>query len=467
METEIVFCERCGVSIPEGDLPGLRQASGGRDLCRNCTAVPAGGDLRLYFCENCRVSIAVTDVLTKAAVPEGPGWLCSPCSRSTPAERMARRTAVEREMAAPPPGAPAPPTDPIYFCDACNSSIPATLVATGRALVKGGRTYCERCRARVEAASVGARPGVGFLPVLAAALLAAAGTAAGLALRDAGREEDRARERDSALDSAVADLRREMRAARTSGETARETVERLDRAQKDLERKLDGIRVEAMAARAAADRAAAAATPTEKLVRLERWIAELQESQKVLREDVAMLAAERSKAAPPPPPPAPAPSEGTGMDTAPPPAPDAGGGDAAPAGPSPQVQRCIALLEDKDAGVRFSAAIELGKLGDRSAWQALAKRLRTDDDTFVRRACARSIGELKAYDAFPDLVEALGDGEEYVAIQASRVIKEMAGQDFGFKQSQVKGDRKKVADRAKSWWNDNKDRLAPGARKPE
>ncbi len=463
METEIVFCERCGVSIPESDLPGLRQASGGRDLCRNCVSPGAPGDLKLYFCENCRVSIAVTDVLTKAAVPEGPGYLCAACGRSTPAERMARRTAVDREMAAAPPGRAGPAVDPIYFCDACNSSIPATLVATGRALVRGGRTYCERCRPRLEAAPARARGGAGFLPVLAAALLAAAGTAAGLAWRDAAKEEDRAKDRDAVVDAGMAELRRDLRGARAAADTAREIADRLDRAQKDLERKLDSVKVEAMAARAAAEKAAAQPSGGDRVARVERLVADLQESQKLLREDMAVLAVERRKppaqepaAAPPAPPPAMDPPPGD--PPAPPSPPDPA------AGPSPQVQRCVALLEDKDAGVRFSAAIELGKLGDRSAWPSLVKRLRADDDPFVRRACARSIGELKAYDAIPDLIEALSDAEEYVAIQSARVIKEMAGQDFGFKQNQVKSERKKVADRAKKWWEENKDRLAPGAR---
>ena len=86
METEIVFCERCGVSIPEHEIAASRQASGGRDLCPTCLApsLGSGGDLQLYFCENCRVSIAVSDVLTGAAKPEGAGYLCAVCGRSTP-----------------------------------------------------------------------------------------------------------------------------------------------------------------------------------------------------------------------------------------------------------------------------------------------------------------------------------------------------------------------------------------------
>jgi hypothetical protein len=475
METEIVFCERCGVSIPETDLARLRQASGGRDLCATCVAPPADGDLKLYFCENCRVSIAVTDVLTGAAAPEGPGYLCAGCGRSTPAERMARRTAVEREMAAVGLPGRGPAADPIYFCDACNSSIPASLVATGRALVRGGRTYCERCRPRLEAERPHARPGVGFLPVLAAALLAAAATAAGLAWKDGAREEGLARDRNALVDEGIAEVRREARAARSAAETARETADRLDRAALALERKVDGVKVEALAARAAADKAGSQPNGADRVARLERHLADLEEALKILREDMAVLAGERLKAPPavvegppeapetPPPSPQPMPAPGEVV-------------------PSPQVQRYIVQLDDKDAGVRFAAAIEIGKLGERTAWQALAKRLKADDDPFVRRACARSIGDLRAYEAFPDLLEAFLDGEEYVAIQSNRVLmswmkedlhaqlerdpteKELAARDFGFKQNQAKSDRKKVADKARKWWDDNRERMLAAAR---
>jgi hypothetical protein len=493
METEIVFCERCGVSIPEQDVAHARQASGGRDLCRTClgpdapAAVPgvppsAEGDLKLYFCENCRVSIAVSDVLTGTAKAEGPGYLCAVCSRSTPAEKVARRTAVERDMAAVagvPGGAAQPAGDPIYFCDACNSSIPATLVATGRALVSRGRTYCERCRPRVESERSRSGTGVGAAPIVAAAFLAAAATAAiALALQQ-GVEGSRDKDRDAAVDAALGELRRDVRTARGSAETARDIVERTDRALREIEGKIGAARSEAQAARAAAERVASQPSGAERVARLERQVADLGEAVKLLREDLATLASERRAAAGPPeksasdPPPMdtpPAPTSGTEV----PPGPAPGSG-----APSPQVQKCIGLLDDKDAAVRFSAAIELGKLGDRSAVPALARRFHGDDDPFVRRACARTIGDLKAYEAFQDLVDGLTDSEEYVALQAYRVImdwvrdnmrrhlghvptereeKEIMAFDFGFKQNQAKGDRRKVGERAKKWWDENKDR---------
>ncbi len=503
METEIVFCERCGVSIPETDLARVRQETGGRDLCANCIgtgrAAPGGlggapgveGDLKLYFCENCRISIAVSDVLTRTAKPEGPGYLCAVCSRSTPAEKVARRTAVEREMAAmtdDPAARGRPQADPIYFCDSCNSSIPATYVATGRALVQAGRTYCERCRPRLEAESLRSRPGVGAAPVVAAAFLAAAATAAGLVAWERWDAADKGREQESAVQAGLSSVRSDVRAARDLGATAREQSERNERAQKDLERKIDGLRAEVVAARAAAEKAVAQPTGSDRVARLERQVADLGESMKLLREDMAVLATERRSQVPPPPAPP------TEAKVAPePPAPDGGmpGGDAPPeagkgASPSPtqvsaKAQRCVMQLEDKDEGIRFAAALELGKLGEVAVWPALAKRLHADEDYFVRRACAQTLGDLRAYSAFPELADALLDPEEFVAIQSHRVLldwikedlrrqlgrdpseKEVAAKDFGFKQSQVKSERKRVVDRAKRWWDENRDRILAAA----
>jgi HEAT repeat protein len=129
---------------------------------------------------------------------------------------------------------------------------------------------------------------------------------------------------------------------------------------------------------------------------------------------------------------------------------------------SDKARICIAKLEDKDEAVRFANAIELGKLGEKAAWEALAKRLRGDEDDFVRRACARSLGELKAFEAFPDLIDSLSDPVEFVAVGSSRVIAEMAGDDFGFKQNQTRSERKRVVDKARKWWVENKSRLLGG-----
>jgi len=487
---EIVFCERCGVSIPEHQVVGVRQASDGRDLCATCSGPGAvDGDLPLYFCENCSVSIAVSEVITGQARTEGTGYLCGVCARSSPAERSARRTAVERELsrgvsAAEAVAATAAPRTPdaglvLYFCEGCNASVPAAQVASGRALVRGGRTWCVSCRVRVEAEGVSAPASAGFVPVLAAALLASAATAAGFLAFEGGKAEDEAKARARVTGELEA-LRSEIRRERLSDAAARDSLQAaLGGPLTTLERDLGVVRADARAAREGSERLAAVLgtdrpdRPDRLAVlegrvgsvegqmrerfadlekRIEVQLAAALEQVRLAAEDAAMSGSGGTD------PGAGSTSGGGSTDT--PPSPDATG---PPAGLDDQTQKVIALLKDLDAGVRFSAAIELGKLGNRAVWKALVEALKKDDDVFVRRACVRSLGELKAYDAFPDLVEALTDSEEYVAKQASMVVKEMAGQDFGYKQSQSKSDRKRVAERAGKWWEDNRDRLAPGS----
>ena len=463
MEAEIVFCERCGISIPETEVTRFREASGGRDLCPNCR-VPAGvdeGDLQLYFCENCRVSIAVSDVLTGKAIPEGLGYHCSPCALSTPAERDARRAAVEREMAdiaAPPAPFPRTAAAPLYFCEGCNASIPAASVATGRALVDGGRTWCEGCRPR-GAAAHSPGTGGGVVPVVAAALLAAAVTAAGFVVWERSDRDLRGEKAGAERDRELENLRRDVRAARAAADGARsESAERLDRAVKESDRRIEAMRAEVQAARTAAEASASRAgtVGTDRVAKIESRMGDLEEEMGIgLRSmaDKIERVASRTPASVPGVPPETA--------TAPPPPTPTEAPPKAATELSAEAKRLSELLKDKTAELRFAAAIDLGKLGEKAAWPALVESLKKDDDPFVRRACCRSLGELKAYEAFPDLIHALMDGEEYVAKQASMVIKEMAGQDFAYKQNQTKGDRRKVADRAQKWWEENKARLVP------
>ena len=85
----------------------------------------------------------------------------------------------------------------------------------------------------------------------------------------------------------------------------------------------------------------------------------------------------------------------------------------------PEVKQWVAELGDKDPGVRFNAAVKLGDSGYKPAADSLAEVLEKDDDTFVRRVAARSIGKLDAWHSIPALIETLGDKEYFVAIAAT------------------------------------------------
>ena len=90
------------------------------------------------------------------------------------------------------------------------------------------------------------------------------------------------------------------------------------------------------------------------------------------------------------------------------------------------VAELIRLLEaDKQASVRAAAAVALGQIGDPSAATALAgalarrlpargllariTRRRVEEDEFVRRASAVSLGQLRSREAVPVLITTLSD----------------------------------------------------------
>jgi len=83
------------------------------------------------------------------------------------------------------------------------------------------------------------------------------------------------------------------------------------------------------------------------------------------------------------------------------------------------------LVNDKESGVRAAAAVALGQIGDDAAAAPLAetldrrirgsgffskiKRSKTPENEFVRRAAARSLGQIRSRTGVPALVHVLSD----------------------------------------------------------
>ena len=109
---------------------------------------------------------------------------------------------------------------------------------------------------------------------------------------------------------------------------------------------------------------------------------------------------------------------------------------AAPGNPADEARteahrkELLKQLEAPGAGDRFKAAIELGKTGNADCVGPLATTLKEDKDYFVRRAAARSLGELGFEEAVPALIEAADDEEEFVAISSKKALRAITGQQF-------------------------------------
>ncbi len=108
------------------------------------------------------------------------------------------------------------------------------------------------------------------------------------------------------------------------------------------------------------------------------------------------------------------------------PAPAAPAGEDPPDGALPEgqpgsdrVPRLVLVLQSSDSfKVRATAAVALGRIGDRRATQALAVALQEDAHFAVRAAAASALGRLSAADGVPALLAALDDTDEFVRDEA-------------------------------------------------
>jgi HEAT repeats len=121
------------------------------------------------------------------------------------------------------------------------------------------------------------------------------------------------------------------------------------------------------------------------------------------------------------------------------------------------IETLVARLTSPDAGVRFTSAVELGRSGKKEAGAALIRVMREDSDVFVRRAAARSLGELGVRDAVPALIGVLGDKDFFVAISANQAILNITRHDCGLKDGMTPSDMKRIVEDARQWWKEEND----------
>ncbi len=450
---KIYFCEKCGISIPLQEVVGGRAtARDGKTYCHGCNPETAasGEDLKLYFCDNCRVSIPLQDVITNRARESGEKILCVDCGRLSQSQRAARRERIQQELEEKEES-----RYRLHFCDKCNTSIPQSHLVTGRAIVRGGRTFCERCHPRSDRKKSGSATTVFAVVVLILVFAGgylALGAGKGLFAKTAPEVEGPNRDEI---------LRAEIESS--VKQTVDEQGALLDARLQKLTEALDAITEQSDNFRAGLRSLTGDARETGSSLAALRLLMEerLNRSDESLRQALDKLAVltvrvqelkERPVAVAP-----------RGGDTERKPDARPGPAEPQPAEPAPQpaaaapprVKTWIDQLSNKDAGVRFSAAVELGKAGFKGAAIRLAKVLAGDKDMFVRRAAARSLGELDAWVAVPTLIDTLTDKDIFVAIMASKALESITGQSFGFKEGLSRSELRKVVGRAKKWWNEH------------
>jgi HEAT repeat protein len=85
---------------------------------------------------------------------------------------------------------------------------------------------------------------------------------------------------------------------------------------------------------------------------------------------------------------------------------------------------CVAMLGDRDAGTRGSAALALGRIGDRRAVESLILAL-ADSDTFVRESAISALGKLGDPRSVNALCAALNDSNDFVRFDAATALGEL------------------------------------------
>ncbi len=93
-----------------------------------------------------------------------------------------------------------------------------------------------------------------------------------------------------------------------------------------------------------------------------------------------------------------------------------------------ELQRLLAQLRSHDVTVRSDAALQLGKLGDERAAQALIEAL-ADPDEYVRKSAVTALRRIGGPVAMEGLRRALADRSEQVVLQAVNGLRDMRDRD--------------------------------------
>jgi hypothetical protein len=350
----------------------------------------------------------------------------------------------------------------IRFCDRCHESIPDGDFDAGRAVSIDGRSLHVACALHRAAAGRSYRSWLGFLLALAAL-----GISTFLLVRTLNDDGGVTTAVQARIDDAVADAR----AAAAAEEAARADA-------------LAG-RIEALIAERIAAERTQRRTDLEALDRrllqtgsmLQGSLSDLQRRQGTLDEEVRKLNAfvrdvadrtaaelarrreEEATASAAPPPDAPPANAAPEAPPAGPPAPGPDGPAARVEADPAEVDRWIERLKDPNAGIAFSATMELGELGDPRAVPPLIDALKGHRDYFVRLGAATALGMLLALDAVPALIEALDDKEDLVRAAANQSLIAITEQDFEFVATMSPSERSKVMTKWRQWWKANEQPL--------
>ena len=353
----------------------------------------------------------------------------------------------------------------IRFCDVCSESIPDSDFDGGRAVTVAGKHMHVACSMRRALSLGGPRSWLTFLLALFAA-----GVGTYLLIAELGRTE----RPDVVTEAEKEVFRSGLKASETRiaadvsarmAEATRENAAMRDASAKALR---DDVRaqleiLQGQFEKAGQDIGDHLAAQRQRITRLEDEVTALNGLLREIKEQADRDAEirRRAAAAPPPvaePPPPPTPTE---------PDPPVASEPTRPPGHDEEVDRWIRRLGDGNENIRFSATLELGRLKDLRATDPLVTVLKGDKDYYVRLGAATALGDLRAADAIPPLIDALNDSDALVRTAANDALQAVTEQPFEFVPGMSKSERRKLQKKWKDWFEENeaalRDRLGQPA----
>jgi hypothetical protein len=349
----------------------------------------------------------------------------------------------------------------IYFCDACNESIPLKDLHSNRITFDAGKIFCAGCAPRRTAAvariGAGAAIGVlGFAAMVGLAFLGgrelqrAAGESAA-ATKTAGRlEAELNRLRADAFTRAecerllapILESAEKVKSALSAlDERVRALDERSRGAAQKVERDLAAVAKDLADARAATERAGKTATESAQAAAalksaLDALAAKSEELTRVLNAVV-----EKGSASP---------------------AASAGGAGAAPTAPADpeeaELRRLAALLKESDAGRRYEAVNGLANLHAAGAVEALEVAL-GDPESYVRDAAVRALRRHASLKSVPKIIGALRDADLFVRTSAKAALKQLVGVEPAFDPDADAARRERGVKEFETWWAANAEKF--------
>ena len=355
----------------------------------------------------------------------------------------------------------------IFFCDACNESIPQRDFSQHRITIEGGKLFCPKCAPMSQDTQQGASAAlVATLLLLVVALIGMGFWGWQL------------------IDSLRADLTRAQLSLVDAGNVAGVTANRLDTALASLQNSeatiselkaaVTGLRDASQQRYAELDRRlgtesdAARATLDERLGTLDAKITaalgELRTQTQGTREDLAGQKAglEGLKAA----------LEVVRELAATKPQPAAVS--AAPAGvavvePSArsaveerEVNALLLQLSDTDPGQRYTAVTELGRYSGVKVVAALEGMLK-DSEEYLRVAVVQNLRRLGSKPSLPLILQVLRDGDPFVRSAAKAAFEELASTRLDFDPEASPKDRESSVKNTETWWEANRVRVLSGS----